>query len=495
MTKLTRSYWTLIFSLLSSFLLHAPLSAMLPPQDLTLEAQSAQYVGDQLHLSGQVQLKHSIGTLVAKYAKVIPLTEKGLNGPYNLELTEEVILELSRGGKLSCDFLLLNNQELTASFYDNEAIYIEMPTQNEQLQLWAKKGILHLSEQTQQIKDLNLEGNVNGYWGEKLRFKGDHASWQGFDNSREGLLKLDSKKHLCELIYKNEGVIKVPQLEFDTRSDSLQLFDIQGHFFANQTHQYQLQSPKGLWNLKTQTLQLDEKTLLQSNLLGKLYHQGPLTLSQKEPQSPYSFDQLYAEGRTQLYTTHKGDNYSLLSPGHLEGDLNVGRLQFFSKTNNNNHLEEQVFVKGPDHELRGQSALLLLDPQADLSPRDVYVYGSVSALSHYNETDNSHHRFALADNLHYDFSNAELLLSSSSKEKPVLYVDADKPLQMSAKQLYYTPGGLEHEANVQGSGHVRFTFSDEESRRIADVFAQRSVIKIPSFLPHSKDEGKTRKAS
>ena len=445
------NHWLILLTTLS------PLLSDIPPYDISsdLSSDAATYDGDVLVMKGNVTLDHDLGQMKAEIAtlnKGEPTLEFS-----SILLQKEVSIFFESQGKLFSDQAFFDFQTLTGEVSSNDYPVIY---NGKDLDLFCRKINLSLNRkgETFEISNLTAHKDVHIDYQTDFHIDCEMALYEDDSLTATGK-KLSRLTHLGDWV-------DAKKIHLDLKTDLLSLESPKGElsslFFPDDLNRRcQFASHLLTWDHQNDLLLLKGGIVIHDPLLGTLIGENIFSLKQRKHFGKRTLQSIETEGKTILSSNN---SESLTSYGTLKLDRD----------------ELLITCKSPpDKQLKYESKELLLFADTarieysiqgfELKPQAIYLDVNVQFFSH----DLSRPlRKGLADHVVHDPQSMETRLLADG-ENTVLFWDEEKKLRLSAPEILITQEG--EEEVVKGIGTVRFTFTEEEGKRIDELLPQKDA--------------------
>ncbi|MCP5505582.1 MAG: hypothetical protein H7A38_01705 [Chlamydiales bacterium] len=430
--------------LLLAFL--SPLLAEIPASDLS--SDHASYDGDTLILSGHVQVEHDLGTLKADKARL----NKG-DSPYHfstIQLDDQVSIFFDTQGNLYAENAFIDMETLSGTFTSKDYPIIYKGTDYD---LYCKKMTLSLEETDRHtsIKNITADGDVHIENHNGVTIDADHTSYS------QNILMATGESP-C-ILKQEEDQVDAKTIYYDLDTTLLTLEDPKGRlsslFFPDDPQRHcNFSSRLLVWDQKQDLLTLKRDISIEDPAFGKLEGDHLFSLKERKLFGKRTLQSIETEGKTTL-TTH--DNETLINYGtmRLDRDELVITCQ--------NPPDQRLKYEKEDLLLFADSARIEYAFQGlEMKPHAIYLDGNVQILSH----DLSRPlRKGIADHIFHDPVTKQTHLIADEGSH-VLFWDEEKKLSLSAPEILIEHG---EEDLVKGLGTVRFTFTEEEGKKIDEL--------------------------
>jgi hypothetical protein len=431
--------------LLLAFL--SPLLAEIPCSDIS--SDQAHYDGDALVLKGHVQVEHELGVLKADEA-ILNKGESALEFS-TIQLEDQVSIFFEKEGNLFSEKAFFDLQTLTGniSSKDYPVIY-----KGKDYDLFCKKMDLALKKEENRYILENLTANQDVQIESRTGFiiNCDQASY------KEDAL-IASGKTPC-ILKRGEDKVLAQTLSYDLETSLLTLEDPKGSlsslFFPDDPERNCNFSSKLLiWDHNLDLLTLKRDISIRDPAFGTLLGKDLFFLKQRRLFGKRTLQSIETQGETTLITN---ENQTLTSYGTMKLD----RDELFITCDN--PPGKRLRYEKEDLLLYADSARIEYAFQGlEIKPHAIYLDGNVQILSH----DLSKPlRKGIADHIFYDPITEETHLMADEKSH-VLFWEEEKKISLIAPEILIQHG---EEDLVKGLGTVRFTFTEEEGKKIDELF-------------------------
>lgn len=434
-------------NILLSLAFLSPLLAETPSSDIS--SDQAHYDGDALILKGHVQVKHDLGTLKADEA-VLNKGKSALEFS-TIELEDQVSIFFEEQGNLFSEKAFFDLQTLTGTISSKE---YPMIYKGKDYDLFCKTMDLTLKEEEHRYALEHLTANQDVQIESRTGFtiNCDRASYEEDELIASG-------KTPCTLTHEEDKVLARTVI-FDIETSLLTLEDPKGSlsspFFPDDPERNCNFSAKLLiWDHNLDLLTLKRSISIQDPAFGTLLGKDLFSLKQRKLFGKRALQTIETQGETTLITN---ENETLTNYGTMKLD----RDELFITCDN--PPGKRLKYEKEDLLLFADSARIEYAFQGlEMKPHTIYLDGNVQILSH----DLSKPlRRGIADHILHDPIAQETHLIADEGNH-VLFWDEEKKLSLSAPEILIQHG---EEDLVKGLGTVRFTFTEEEGKKIDELF-------------------------
>lgn len=443
--------WLILLTSLS------PLLAEVPPYDISsdISSDTASYNGDVLVLKGHVTLDHDLGQMQAEMA-TINKGEPSLEFS-SILLKKDVSIFVESQGKLFADQAFLDFETLTGTVSSGEYPVIY---KGEELDLFCRKIDLSLRQEGRVFELSNLTAHEEVHIDYQTDF---HIACEKALYENDSLTATGD--HLSTLTHFDDQV-NAKKITLDLKTSLLTLESPKGaissiFFPTDPDRKCQFASHVLTWDHENDLLLLRGGVVIHDQILGTLVGENTFSLKQKKHLGKRTIQTIETKGKT-ILSSNEGE--SLTSYGTLKLD------------------RDELLVtceSPPSKQLKYESEELLLFADTarieyflqgfELKPRAIYLDGNIQFFSH----DLSRPlRKGIADHVIHDPITRETHLIADHG-RPVLFWDEEKNLQLSAPEILIARE--KEEEVVKGIGTVRFTFTEEEGKRINALLPKRDT--------------------
>lgn len=431
--------------LLLAFL--SPLLAEIPSSDIS--SDHAHYDGEALVLKGHVQVEHELGILKADEA----ILNKGKSALEfsTIQLEDQVSIFFEEQGNLYSEKAFFDLQTLSGTISSKEYPVIY---KGKDYDLFCKTMDLTLKEEENRYTLENLTANQDVQIESRTGFtiNCDQACYEDDELIASG-------KTPCALTHDEDKVL-AQTVTYDLKTSLLTLEDPKGSlsslFFPDNPERNCHFSAKLLiWDHNLDLLTLKRDISIQDPAFGTLQGKDLFSLKQRKLFGKRTLQTIETQGETTLITN---ENEALTNYGTMKLD----RDELFITCDN--PPGKRLKYEKEDLLLYADSARIEYAFQGlEMKPHAIYLDGNVQILSH----DLSKPlRKGIADHILHDPIVKETHLIADEGNH-VLFWDEEKKLSLSAPEILIQHG---EEDLVKGLGTVRFTFTEEEGKKIDELF-------------------------
>lgn len=468
-----------------------PFSARANDPCIYLEAASIDYLGDQMVLSGNVCVRHPIGTLSSQRAVLsFALGALELQTLSKLELSDTVTISFTSQDALACDVAYLDFSTLEGTFLGNHegtlACYRGMSQQG----LWELEGeklsikLLPLAISNGKkygLSYLQAEGLVALRTHEGLRALGHRASYlpeYALPSHRIEelggcftLLAAADLDAVCKLQdprgnwIEGKKVLLTPSLGVSTITKP------SGCVYMASTTPLEpilLSAEELEWDYREGILRLHRHVQLTHPSLGTAHCDDTVHLWTKAHGTFGHWQVVTLESSGMTEVTHLSlptmGAGKIQCPGTVSANLLSGNLLFQAAP------DKTVLYEGQEGLLSAHRIGMAYHPETS---RIEYFFAKqhVHMLRHLppQGIQEAHQQIALANRLDFFPEKRELLLRGS-RSSPALFTDTAQNLSISAHKVVakLNPDGKE---SVRGLGAVRLSFNEKEAHHMKHLFS------------------------
>lgn len=493
----------LIFTLVSS----AYLSAQ---EEMSIQSGEAEYNGQEISLTGQVEINHELGSIQARYIKLSASPQGNKKFSY-LQMKGDVKILFKEGGEIRCQQADLDYGNLKGVFTGDlehpMVIYNyqkEKPEKNEESK---DSFILESHEMTLALKQVENEkgmsqtgldsiratGAVHFYCRDSYEVGGSSALFQKEIATKGSLVEdvkitlYSSPEELCFLTNKQKDRIEAQQISLDVNKRLLTFYLPRGTLASDvqksSQKQIEFSAKKLVWDDFNNILSLQNEVRLKQEGLGELETKEEVRLYQKIVQNKKETTKIVSTHNTLL--TYLESAKGLISQIKCQGPLIIDqeneRIIFQSLEDDQGNVEElqQVFFDNTMGDVYANHVQIDYHLQNGLfHPTKINMKGNVKIMNRFNghlAEAGGILQYALADIVNYFPDKNEMLLSSKDTQR-VLFFDKVNHVQMSAPALKIKRDPGTSKDSIQGFGDVRFTFIEREFEQLRQRFGATSKL-------------------
>lgn len=431
--------------LLLAFL--SPLLAEIPSSDIS--SDHAHYDGDALILKGHVQMEHDLGILKAEQA-ILNKGEPSLEFS-TIELEDQVSIFFEEQGNLFSEKAFFDLQTLSGTISSKEYPVIY---KGRDYNLFCKTMELTLKKEKQRYRLENLTANQDVHIESQTGFRinCDRATYKGEELIATG-------ETPCVLTHEEDRVL-AQTVHYDLESSLVTLEDPKGtlsslFFPEDPERNCTFSSSLLIWDHHLDLLTLKRNISIQDPAFGTLLGKDLFSLKQRKLFGKRTLQSIETQGETTLITNEHETltNY---------GTMKLNRDELFVTCDNPEG--KRLKYEKEDLLLYADRARIEYAFQGlEMKPHAIYLDGNVQILSH----DLSRPlRKGIADHIfHNPIADETHLIADEGNH--VLFWDDEKKLSLSASEILIEHG---EEDLVKGLGTVRFTFTEEEGKKIDELF-------------------------
>lgn len=410
-------------------------------QPATISSLEASYEDNVLHLKGDVLLEHALGTMSAEYAELkTPIEGASLS---DIVLNGRVRLFLQDGAELECARAELDLHAFNGTLFGEEGravSYIKNDSPAMHVQSQRIDALFQKVQDVYSLKQLRAQKGVSVLYAHDYSIGADWAVYEKKEGE-ETFIFYPLEGQLCSVKYKGDE-LHGKRIDVDLVKKNIFITD------PNAT----ITSLQGLCRIKCEallveqlprSLTLSQHVHVEHALWGTVETEGKMTILS---------NQLEALGKTKIVYEDRG----LTCEGRfiLDQDKQVCHL-----------------ICDPGHKLIYQDKdMRILAERADIQyeklgnkmqPVHIALTGAVQLQD--SRPENA--RVALADRADCDVKTGLTVLFASSGS-PVLFVDTERNMQMSASEVRIIKDPASGIETVQGVGCVRFSLTPQETQLV-----------------------------
>lgn len=447
-------------------------------------------LGEDRHciLSGHVEIQHPLGQLSANRMQLIPALDDKFA---RIEMSEDVVIGLVGGGKLSCQKADLDAKRCTGVFVGNGAnpdvMYEDSYKSKESGQnatAFSIKGHrmevgmkpIEIAEKTSSnlvLNEIHAYGNIRVNSGNDYTLLADRAVYQ---HSNQGKLYLYPKKEEggdCQVIHANGDRIQSEGIIADLQQKRLFFQKPEGVI----KDQLEFSAKRLIWNDKENTLLLQKLVKINQKGVGEIVSEDEVKIEQEIVEGKKQIRLIEASQNTTLnYTDSKKSlTHKLTCHGSLKVDHASGRITMESPIHANSEVPQnlQVHFENVMGDVYADQAELKYKKNDNgwiLS--ELHMEGHVRVFNRFDghiQESSSILQYTLADVVDYFPEKREMLLSGLNRNR-VLFMDRVNSIEMSAPSLIVRHDDKTSKNSVQGLGDVRFSFVERELEQLRSYF-------------------------
>lgn len=486
----------LIFSCVSlfmhSFLLFGERAG--EADSLIIHSGEAEYNGSEVTLNGNVRVEHSLGILSGRHITLTPAKDKK-NSLGLLILDEDVVVDFSQGGQLTCQKAEINYQKLSGNFSGNvqhpDVIYREKKSLDK-----SKKNSILLKSKTVDVdlmsassegqskkiflKQIKADDNVKAYYDDDYMVFCDFATYNPIQNGSTGILSLgmaNSGNTSCLLMTQNQDHIQAKDVLIDTQKRQLACSHPRGTLIFNKEQILLFSSDKMIIDETKQMLSLQQAVKVNLGSQVDLSTNKEIEIHRDEINGKKVLTKIFSPEETLITYLEQNKilEHRLFCYGALTIDHDLLQATLKSPVNSQGFTIEGKQVSFEDLLGRIQAdVVVIIYQQIDrkLIPSKIILSGDVKIFNCFDghvQESGSVLQYALADVVEYDPFSKEMLLRSG-EGKRVLLFDKVNNIQMSAPALKIIRDEAHPKGSIKGIGDVRFTFIEKEFEQLRKNF-------------------------
>lgn len=474
--------------------------------ELSMQAQYAQYNGTAIVLSGDVNVDHELGKITANHVELFPEVNEYSQRFSHIHLSDDVNIHLKDGGHLTCGKADIDFEKLKGQFYGDFRQEFVTYTENcrdktglpSPLILKSHSMVISLLEDPQQKNVTHSIGEIRGENSVTINYNDDYVAAadraifhrQNDEENKTampGVITLhmnDDERH-CQLWNRQGDLIEASRMCIDTIHKNLLFSSPKGSMTVSRSeaseNKINFSCDTMSWDDKQQLLVLRDHVVIDQQGMGILTTDGTVNLYQ-----------YICDGETRLKSIET-NGYTVLT--YVDAIDNVMHtLTSFGKAIVDHRILQTVLEspKGPDGAVLADKQVRFQDNMGDITadtlticytmlgktpvPSKFLLEGNVS-IKNQQTPDHAKSKifiqYALADRVEYTPQAKEVKLYANEKNR-VLFFDKINNLQVSAPVLYIRRDQVTKKDSVQGEGDVRFTFLERELEKIQQFLRQET---------------------
>lgn len=449
-----------------------------------ISSTHASYDGNVLHLEGNVELEHPLGTMAADGAH-LEKQEANKELPFSkILLKQNVAMNLNNHGRLFCEIADLDFVLLKGLLLPKEGEKVRYEDKNNSFQLMSNSAEIRIVKDVDNnkkvdysIHEMRAMNDVIIHYEKGYVLQADEALYQqaASDQQKPVITAFvnDPSDH-CILSHDSD-VIHAKLVQFYPSDSKAVLTHPKGHLVSSllpgvQKNPVEFESNLLVWDHTANTLLLKGNATVSETILGQIHCAEEIEVKQKVENGKPSIQTILTKGMTTLKHVNSLTNLShtLITYGSLILNDEENKIYINSPKLEKEIPEgQQIYYEQGDVAMHANDACLeyFMD-EGHFQPKEVLLTGNVHFAS-LNPSVSP--RCALADQVIYHPLSKEVVLSANSGNK-VLYWDKQEGLSVSARQIRITTDELTGKESVKGIGNVRLAFSNAENQTLKKVF-------------------------
>lgn len=492
---------TFIFVLVTSFLQGEE-------DQVLLDSLKAHYDGNEVILSGDVQVQQKLGKIFADHMVLTPENGQKKTRFSHLKMQDDVKIELRDGGQLLCAKAELDYLTSTGAFSGSPSqeyvIYTENCAGKEDKKfpvlVKSRKMNVELAKRekssfSEQISVVKAEQNVTINYNHDFIATSEQAEYQrlavGAENEKiHGHIRLFSNNEsLCQITNKNGDLIRSHAIDLDTTKQNLQFTAPTGFLSLNskqnQCEKVQFESDFLNWDNKENVLIFSGNVAIRQKNYGDLQGSQEVKLHYKEESKKKKITLVESLGETVL--AHIDENKKLVHTLTAYGKVLVDHISL--KTIIESPRDEKgVVVEGMQiyfNDILGEiyadhAVLDYLEKDGIITLQKLVLSGNVRILNRSSvnpEESEAFLQFALADLVEFFPATQEMIMSADALgiNPRVLFYDKANSLQVSSPGVKVKRDALTKRESIQGIGDARFSLDGEELEKLRSHFSLEPV--------------------
>ncbi len=462
---------TILFSLLSLA------CCLVGAEEDAISSQEASYDGAALHLLGNVTLDHAFGTMTSQEA-TLDKAENDKEFPFSrMVLEKDVIVHIASSGKLTCDEASLDFCSFDATFQADSGkkvifedqlgtstgrkkdFYLEAPA------AFMKIGQVSGDEKKRNyyIQSMEISKNALLKWDNQITIEAPRLIFSKPDPEERGKSFLGEVMAYADettrcILRKESDCIYADRIQFDIGQEMIALANAEGIVesiqFFNQSSPIKFKADKLFWDQKKNILTLQDHVRCEDKIVGFYSTDKSLTLFFEEEEGKKQLKSLHALGPTELLMKDEKNHteHRLFCPGVM--DVHNQDLQAVLTAGVGEQIEYS-YTEGVVYANKATIDYSLIDGR--MRPVSIQLKGEVTLVSNNQEIL----RCCRADRIQTSLDTQSMVMYAESGKK-VLFFDEERGLNISALEVHITKDPQTRQEKIQGVGHVRFSFEDEE---------------------------------
>jgi len=440
--------------LLLLIILAGPLLADTPS---SISSTKAIYDGNALVLRGNVELQHTLGSMVSGVAR---LEKEEKDSPFSsIFLGDNVHIILKNQAQILCDKADFDFQTLKGTLHSKWEEGVQFSTEGlHPFTLSSESADLTFAKTDGeiQIATIKAKANVEAHYGENFALTAEDLF---YSESPTPYVCVNTRALLCH----NGDRIEADKVEVFPDAERAILTSPKGNlkpsvFSENQEIEFSCENLA--WNDQLHSLSLKGDIWIKDKQLGQILCDNLVELTQKETNGKWTLGEITARGRTQIeYLLDAKSSPLLVCHGKMHLDQSHLLLTLESPE------ELPIEYYHDEMQLTGEHAVLHYgEHEGKYQPEKLKLTGNILLST---APEGGAVRLAIADEFAY-FPEEDTMLLSCHDGKKVLFFDAEQDLSVSAKEVRISHPSTN--PSVKGVGNVKLSFSSTENALLKKLF-------------------------
>lgn len=460
---------------------------------VVVDSDLADYDGKKITLSGNVVVRHEMGTIAANHMMFHQTSDTPGLAYGKLQMDENVKISLKDGGQISCSHADLDYRQLEGLFAGSPSQDYVVYTENcrskgEQgipLVIKGRRMAVQLLRSDAKalefpksvINTMSVEENVTVNYAHDFIAVSDTAFYQrNAKSSEQGVdlpgtitLKAAEKGGVCQLTNREGDNVRANLMSIDTLQRQLDFISVNGRL---KEEKLEFKANKLLWDEQAQVLTLQEDVEVIQPGYGKLVTDDEVRLYKNGQGEGKQLRAIESLSNTQMiYYDLENHLHTLTCHGKIFVDHTNLIAVLESPTDD---AKKQVEFEDSKGEIFADKVTVKYGmPDQKVTPEKIILEGNVRILNHYapnQEKVLTVLQYALADAVEYTPATEEMVFTSKGKKR-VLFFDKINNLQVSAPKLIIRRDQSTQKETIQGMGEVRFSFIEKEFEQLRQKFS------------------------
>jgi hypothetical protein len=469
-------------------------------QAIVIDANNVNYEGKELYLSGDIIVKHELGSLFSQEALLSrPLLEEGL--PFALlELWKGVTLKLSSGGVFSCSLAALDLEKLTGHFFSEgsdefvtfkdsvehgKGPPVDILFKSKRMVVEMSRGDEGSKELSRQVRAIQAEEEVSVDYNWEFLARGDKMLYErdlfySTVNTVHPMpgkifIRRDKKGGLCQVESRRGDFVKAQEMIMDLLQQRVLCTQPDGYVFVGGEQEAAapvcFSAKKLSWDYSTHLLTLEEQVTFSHQLYGKIQCSESVQISQQATEGVKQLQWVRATGIVEVdYADQKmNDHHKVSCFGGVFIDAIKRRATFSSPAEQ----DKQILFTNSQATLYANDIVIDYEQegagQGGFKVKKINITGNVKILRKGSEGEYS--QYALAHAVEY-LPEVGQMFFRGTPEKRVLFCDNVNKLEVSAPAVNLTRDPQTGLDRVQGVGDVRIAFMEDEKAALKENFSK-----------------------
>jgi hypothetical protein len=447
--------------------------ASMAANGIDISADEVEYGGEEVVLTGAVQLEHESGKMSSSKAVLSPGETSKMG---RLHLEQNVKVTLPDGSLLACDTADFDRESRSGTFSSQQAGgRVIFSTQKAQV----ASDTMGIQLITEGGKRLTADDHVVIKLAEGLTARTDHATYKDSGDGSSGRFRLlPGERGVCEVRTTSGDIVRASSIEADGAGEELLFTDPDG-VIRMETETVHFSGRSLTWNDLAQNLVLAGDVFIHQSGFGRLKSNQEVEIRLgKSDLEKRTVQEMISRGTTVIAYVDESskEKHTVTCYDTVRVD-HTNLKTYLTSPSVNGKVPPELRVRYSDRmgQITADAAILIYSLAADSTKpilTDLIIEGNVRILNDapWDPNDNTTVlQYALADELQYTPATQKMVLRSRDENR-VLFYDQVNSLQVSAVGIELVRNGRTQQNAIKGIGDVRFTMIEHELEEMRRLF-------------------------